>query len=232
MHISFVLVEPKVPENIGAAARAIKTMGFCKLCLVNPCEYTTGKAQWLAHGSQDILRDAAVFTSLKAAVKNSDLVIGTTARYRSSKTEYIDLKQLKPFLESRQDEYKKIALVFGREESGLSNDEMELCDIISTISMAVSFPSLNLSQAVMVYAYMLSETGEPQDSQDETIHDSESLSLIKNKIEILLSGTALSRNKALKGRIMERLALASGKDIKLLHSVTNSLITKYGKEQK
>jgi len=232
VHISFVLVEPKVPENIGAAARAIKTMGFCKLCLVNPCDYITGKAQWLAHGSTDILRNAEVFTSLKAAVKKSDLVIGTTARYRSSKTEYIDLRKLKPFLEYRKDEYKKIALVFGREESGLSNDEMDLCDITSTISMAASFPSLNLSQAVMIYAYMLSEIEEPLDNRDETIRDTESLSLIKDKIEILLSGTTISRNKALKGRIMERLAMASGKDIKLLHSVTNSLINKFGKAQR
>ena len=69
VYISFILVEPKVPENIGAAARAIKTMGFGKLCLVNPCEYKTGKARWLAHGSNDILDDAQVFTSLEAAVE-------------------------------------------------------------------------------------------------------------------------------------------------------------------
>ncbi len=231
MYISFILVEPKVPENIGAAARAIKTMGFGKLCLVNPCEYKTGKARWLAHGSNDILDDAQVFTSLEAAVENNDLVVGTTARYRISKSEYIDLEQLKSFLEARHGKYNKIALVFGREESGLTNEEIALCDITSTISMAVPFPSLNLSQAVMIYAYMLSDKEGPADINNEPIQGPESLRLLKDKIETLLSGTTINSNKVLKGRIMERLSLASAKDIKLLHSITNSLINKYGKEQ-
>ena len=231
MNISFVLVEPKVPENIGASARAIKTMGFSKLCLVKPCEYKTGKARWLAHGSNDILDDAEVFMSLEAAVKNDDLVIGTTARHRSSKMEYLDIRKIKQFLAARRDEYNKIALVFGREESGLSNEDMALCDITSTISMAASSPSLNLSQAVMIYAYMMRDE-ELIETDYEPIQDYESLSILKNKIETLLAGTAISDNKALKGRIMERLALASGKDVKLIHSITNSLINKYGKEKK
>jgi tRNA/rRNA methyltransferase len=231
VNISFVLVEPKVPENIGASARAIKTMGFSKLCLVKPCEYKTGKARWLAHGSNDILDDAEVFMSLEAAVKNDDLVIGTTARHRSSKMEYLDIRKIKQFLAARRDEYNKIALVFGREESGLSNEDMALCDITSTISMAASSPSLNLSQAVMIYAYMMRDE-ELIETDYEPIQDYESLSILKNKIETLLAGTAISDNKALKGRIMERLALASGKDVKLIHSITNSLINKYGKEKK
>lgn len=85
MHISFTLVEPKVPENVGAAARAMKTMGFKRLCLVRPCEYRTGKTRLLAHGSEDIPDNAEVFTSLETAVANNDLDIGTTARQRISK---------------------------------------------------------------------------------------------------------------------------------------------------
>ncbi|MEA1887558.1 MAG: tRNA/rRNA methyltransferase [Bacteroidota bacterium] len=232
MYISFVLVEPKVPENIGAAARAMKTMGFNRLCLVKPCEYLTGKARWLAHGSEDILDNAEVFTSLEAALGNNDLVIGTTARYRISKSEYIDLSRLRSFLEERHEEYNKIALVFGREEYGLSNEEMELCDITSTISMAVSYPSLNLAQAVMIYSYMLSEKTESGSIHNERGPGNENLRLLKDKIESLLSGTTTGKNKALKGRIMERLSLAKGKDIRLIHSITNSLINKYEKGQK
>lgn len=231
MSISFVLVEPKVPENIGSAARAIKTMGFRRLCLVNPCEYRTNKAQWLAHGSKDILDNAEVFSSLEEAVENNDLVIGTTARHRISKREYLDLTLLKTFLEERHHDYKTIALVFGREESGLSNAELELCDITSTISLAVSFPSLNLSQAVMIYAYVLSEKQATVNIHDEQHLEPGDLRLLKDKMEFLLSGTTISSNKVLKGRIMERLSLASGKDIKLLHSIANSLISKYGKER-
>lgn len=97
--------------------------------------------------------------------------------------------------------------------------------------MAVPFPSLNLSQAVMIYAYMLSDKEGPADINNEPIQGPESLRLLKDKIETLLSGTTINSNKVLKGRIMERLSLASAKDIKLLHSITNSLINKYGKEQ-
>lgn len=232
MDISFILVEPKVPENLGAAARAIKTMGFKKLYLVNPCEYKTGKAKWLAHGSANILDDAKVFTNLEEAINTNELAIGTTGRHRTLKNEYIDLKQLTPFLESRGHVYSKIALVFGREESGLSNDELALCDVISTISMASSFPSLNLSQAVMLYAYVLSGIEITKDINEKTTPGSISLRLLKEKIDILLSDTTLSSNKVLKGRIMERLSLASGNDIRLIHSITNSLMSKYGKEQK
>lgn len=229
MHISFILVEPKVPENVGAAARAMKTMGFKRLCLVRPCEYRTGKARLLAHGSEDILDNAEVFTSLETAVANNDLVIGTTARQRISKSEYIDISGLRSFLEERQEEYKKISVVFGREEYGLSNEELELCDITSTIPMASSYPSLNLSQAVMIYSYMLSEKMVSGFVHNDPGPGNESLGLLKNKIEILLSGTTIDKNKALKGRIMERLALAKGKDIRLIHSLTNSLIRKYEK---
>lgn len=232
MDISFILVETKVPENLGSSARAIKTMGFRNLSLVNPCEFNEGKARWVAHGSNDILDNATVFKTLGDALKNFDLVIGTTARHRISKSEYIEIRQLRTFLDARKNVYSKIAIVFGTEESGLTNEQLNLCDITSTIPMAAHFPSLNLSQAVMLYAYTLHENLGNEGTNGEVSQDSMSLGILRDKIEELLEGTDISRNKALKGRIMERLSLVSVTDIKLLHSITNSLKSKYDKAQK
>ena len=232
MDISFILVEPKVPENLGSAARAIKTMGFTNLSLVNPCEFNEGKARWVAHGSNDILDDAKVFNTLPDAVKEYDLVIGTTARHRVTKSEYIEISQLRTFLEARRSEYNKIAIVFGKEESGLTNEQLDLCDVTSTIHMAVNFPSLNLAQAVMLYAFILNKNLNNEEINYVQGNNSRSLGTLKDKMEKLLEGTDISRNKVLKGRIMERLALASVTDIKLLHSITNSLISKYDKARK
>ena len=232
MDLAFILVEPRVPENIGSAARAIKTMGFRKLCLVNPCDYKTGKAQWLAHGSKDILDKAKVFSNLKEAAEGYDLIIGTTTRHRISKSEYIEIGELKSFLEERQNDYSKIALVFGGEESGLSNSQMASCDITSNISMAVNYPLLNLSQAVMIYAYMLSDIDRNGSPGIKKNPEEASLKQLIIKINYLLSDTVIAKNKTLKGRIMERISLASTKDIRLIHSIINSLLKKYNKGQK
>ena len=229
--ITFILVKPKVPENIGASARALKTMGFSKLCLVDPCDHKSVKAYQLAHGSHEILDSAEVHESLQAAVNDHDLVIGTTTRKRISRSEYINISDLKSFLHSREDEHRNIALVFGSEESGLSNSEIELCDLVSTISMAEAYPSLNLSQAVMLYAFTLAEIVNEEKKNISAPDGPGSLKSLKTKIDHLLSDTDIENNKALKGRIMERISLASDKDIRLMHSVLNTLFKKYVKDK-
>jgi tRNA/rRNA methyltransferase len=232
MDISFILIEPKVPENIGAAARAIKTMGFSSLILVNPCNYKEGKARWVAHGSTDILDGAAVYSSFEDALAGFDFIIGTTSKSRISKYEYISIDRLGPFLKNRTEGYKKIALVFGREESGLSNEELRLCDMASTIPMASPFPSLNLSQAVMLYAYSLHELNEDNTATHINKSEPAALAVLKEKADRLIEGTDIEKNKALKGRMLERLARASITDIKLLHSLANALVEKYGEAVK
>ena len=156
MNINFILVEPKVPENIGASARAIKTMGFSSLHLINPCPDKEGRAKWLAHGSADILENAKIYNNLDEALVDSELVVATTARKRGIKKDVINLRELPEFISKRQIAGSTTSIVFGREESGLTNSEIKLCDIASYIPMALSYPSLNLAQAVMIYAFELS----------------------------------------------------------------------------
>ena len=115
MQISFVLVEPAVPENVGASARALKTMGFSSLYLVNPCDHLSGPARWLAHASGEILENARIFNSLEQALDEFDFVIGTTAKRRSVKVDYYPLDQIPSFLNKKQNIIQNLAVVFGRE---------------------------------------------------------------------------------------------------------------------
>ncbi|MCK5368925.1 MAG: hypothetical protein KAQ62_10245, partial [Cyclobacteriaceae bacterium] len=126
MEISFVLVEPAVPENIGAAARALKTMGFSDLRLVNPTDHLADPAKWLAHGSQDILENATIYRDFQDAIKDLDFLIGTTAKKRSVKEDYFNPDEAKKIIEDKSDILSKVGIIFGREESGLKNEELRM----------------------------------------------------------------------------------------------------------
>ncbi len=154
MDIVFILVAPEDPKNVGAAARAIKTMGHGQLYLVNPCDYLSSSARILAHGSNDILESAQVFSSLAEASQSIDFLVATTARHRRLKVRYHDCRELPEILSRKGDLVGSVGIVFGGETSGLCNADLHLCDLVSSIPTAAPYPSLNLAQAVMVYAFL------------------------------------------------------------------------------
>ncbi|NQU88690.1 MAG: tRNA/rRNA methyltransferase [Mariniphaga sp.] len=222
MEIIFILVEPSVPENIGAAARAIKTMGFNKLYLVKPSEHLSDPARWLAHGSNEILEKASLFSSFQESIKECDFVIGTSAKQRIVKNDYHQVSSLPEIINAKGASVKKVAIVFGREDSGLRNEELKLCDLITTIPIKTTFPSLNLAQAVMIYAYELSELIlEKQIVGSEK--NIEGLKQLKQKVIAILLGLGFSKSSAIYPRIIERLMLLEESDIHLLHSVCNKI---------
>lgn len=224
MLISFVLVEPSTPENVGAAARAIKTMGFYELLLVNPCNHLSDPARWLAHGSGEILENAKVFTSLQKAVAGFDLVIGTTAKSRSVKYDYHPLPRLPEIIKSKGNTVQKVAIVFGREESGLRNEELKLCHLVTTVPMKTTFPSLNLAQAVMLYAWELSKI-ESSSHNTATDRNEESFNSVYQKVETLLKEAGFKENSAIYPRFLERISMLNEGDIHLLHSYCNKLLS-------
>ncbi len=150
-NIRIVLVEPQVPGNVGAAARAIKNMGLTRLVLVNPWFHNHPQARYMAHGSVDILDNALVVDELSKAVSDSVLVVGTTQRKRHNV----------PFLKPDEaadrilgsSHIGPVSILFGREDKGLSNKELSSCQLLVTIPSSSAQPSLNLSQAVMVIVY-------------------------------------------------------------------------------
>lgn len=224
MNISFILVEPAVPSNIGASARAIKTMGFTDLFLINPCDYKNNEATWLAHGSNDILDNAIVYNSFINCISQFDYIIGTSAKQRTSKFDYYPIEVVNDVIINKGNTIKNIGIVFGKEESGLTNDEIKQCDIISYIPMAHNYPSLNLSQAVMLYAYQLSKLSSIEPENEETYQDGSIYQALKNNIKKVLDTTPIPKNENLYHRILERIAGAGKEDIHLINSVCNAII--------
>lgn len=226
MNISFTLVEPAVPENIGASARAMNTMGFFDLRLVNPCDHLCENALMLAHGSHAILEEATMYSSLERAIGDLDFVIGSTAKKRSAKQDYYPAQQIPEILEKKGKSINNIGFVFGREESGLTNEEIVLCDLVTTIPMKTTYPSLNLSQAVMIYAYIASGYSSTEFHTPPTPPDPDSYLKLKKRIVEILDKTAIGKNNTRINRIMERVALLGEDDIHLLHSITHEIASK------
>lgn len=224
MQITFVLVEPAVPENIGAAARALKTMGFCNLALVNPCDHLSQPARWLAHASEEVLENASVYHSFEEAISGFDFVIGTTAKRRMVKFEYFTISKLGNFLSAKLKTIQKIAIVFGREESGLRNDELKKCDIVSGIPMKTTYPSLNLAQSVMLYAYELAKLEGETVAKNNTLPDAQSLRFLKEKIYKVLLQTGFREDSNIFFRYFERIQHLTQDDMNLLHSFCNKFL--------
>lgn len=145
----FVLSHPSHPGNIGAAARAIKTMGFERLELVAPKRFPDPQATALASGAEDVLTGAGVHQSLSDALKGATLVAGLSARRRDLSHRQFDAREAARLLTSEE----APVLVFGNEMSGLSNRELELCQMLVTIPANPAYASLNLAAAVQVLAY-------------------------------------------------------------------------------
>lgn len=150
--IRIVLVGTQHPGNIGAAARAIKTMGLSRLVLVAPVKPLDETAYRRCAGAEDVLDQAPVFATLAEAVADCRLVLGCTARSRR-----VQLEQLEPdaaagrLLDLAAED--PVALVFGRERTGLTNEELQLCHASVHIPSDPGFSSLNLAAAVQVLAY-------------------------------------------------------------------------------
>ena len=218
MDFIFILVRPAVPENIGASARALKTMGFNELCLVNPCDFRNMEAKKLAHGSYEILENALVFNSLSEATKDCHFTIGTSAKHRRVKHDYYQITEIADLIKSKENIISKVGIVFGSEEHGLENEELKSCDIVSYIPLKTVYPSLNLAQAVMIYAWELSRINLVSES-DKNGKDEDEFRSLKKKVSNFLKRNQIDRNQVLYNRILERLSLLKEEDIHLLHSI-------------
>ncbi|MCO6524208.1 MAG: tRNA (cytosine(32)/uridine(32)-2'-O)-methyltransferase TrmJ [Candidatus Schmidhempelia sp.] len=167
-HVRIVLVETSHTGNMGSAARAMKTMGMSHLYLVNPIVKPDSQAISLAAGASDIIKNATITTSLEEAVADCRLIIGASARSRSLQW---------PILESRacgekiiDEAYEgHVALVFGRERVGLTNEELQKCHYHVAISANPEYSSLNLAMSVQVLTYEIRMAMLARSSQSEHI---------------------------------------------------------------
>lgn len=151
-NVRIVLVNTTLSANIGAAARAMKTMGLTDLCLVEPKLFPSAEATSLASGASDVLAKARVVATLEEAVADCSLVIGTSARSRTIPWPLMDARQAGEAvrLESAQ---QPVAIVFGREDRGLTNEELQRCNYHVCIPTDEEYGVLNVAAAVQVLAY-------------------------------------------------------------------------------
>jgi tRNA (cytidine32/uridine32-2'-O)-methyltransferase len=151
--IRFVLARTSHPGNIGAAARAIRTMGMRRLVLVAPQAFPHAEASALAAGADEVLDAAVVTTDLSPAIADCRLVLGATARRRGVVLEELDPREAARRVLAAAAVGHEVALLFGNERVGLDNDEIKHCHAAITIPSDATYSSLNLAQAVQVVAY-------------------------------------------------------------------------------
>ena len=154
-NIKIVLVGTTHPGNIGATARAMKTMGISRLRLVLPRTFPSAEATARATGADDVLIASELYDSLEEAVKDCKLVIATSARNRNIEWPIFSPEQAAAKMIEQAQQDVKAALVFGRESSGLSNVELECCNAMLQIPTNPDFSSLNLASAVQIVCYEL-----------------------------------------------------------------------------
>jgi len=151
-NIRIVLVNPSHPGNIGAAARAMKNMGLSRLYLVDPLKFPHPQAVYRASRADDIVRNARVVGSLDDALVGCTQVFGTSARMREMAAEVVDVREMAQMIAQQPGE---TAIVFGREQHGLYNEELRRCQYQVKIPTISDYSSLNLGAAVQVIAYEL-----------------------------------------------------------------------------
>ena len=150
--LRIVLVEPTHPGNIGATARAMKAMGLDRLCLVAPARFPSAEATARAAGADDVLHEARVVDFVDEALTGCGLVLGTTARTRRIEWPVIDVREGARRAVAQAVE-TPVAVLFGRERSGLTNAEIDRCHALIRIPAAARFSSLNVAAAVQIVAY-------------------------------------------------------------------------------
>ena len=176
--LRWVLVETSHPGNVGSAARALKTMGFKDLRLVNPKIRGVAshlEAIALASGAADVLEDSLESNSLTTSIEGCSLVLGLTSRDREFGPPAIDWNAAKSLIESSVQSGGKVALLFGPERTGLDNEHLALCTHRVWLDANPDYPSLNLAQAVMVCAYSLREALTQHDGKRNALSNREEM---------------------------------------------------------
>lgn len=167
-NIRIVLIKTWHSGNIGAAARAMKNMGLTNLVLVDPVDYPSDEATNRAGRAVDVLENARVVDTLSEAIDDCQLVIGTSARNRTIKLPALTAESSATKVVSEQQK-GQVAIVFGRERMGMSNEEIHQCHFQLNIDANPEYPVLNLSQAVQLVSWEIFKAGQntPEPSVEE-----------------------------------------------------------------
>ena len=226
--VRIVLCRPSHPGNIGAAARAMKTMGLSDLRLVAPEKFPAPEAQWMATHAQDVLQGAKIHAGLAEAIADCVAAFALSARPREWSTQVLDARAAAA---QAAQAGGPVAFVFGNEQAGLTNDEMLACQYLVHIPTDADFSSLNLAQAVQVVAYELLMTSSPaiekfRKEKAATVQDLEGLyshleqAAIESKFFDPASGSRLPTRLR---RLFSRVPGLEREEVNILRGLLNAL---------
>jgi tRNA (cytidine32/uridine32-2'-O)-methyltransferase len=228
-HIRIVLVNTTHPGNIGAAARAMKNMGLKDMALVQPKTFPSSEAVARASGANDVLESARVCSTLEEAIADRELVIGASARLRTIPWPQLDPKACASMVVGNP---VKTALLFGREHSGLNNEELERCHYLLHIPCNPEFSSLNVASALQVVAYELfvaAEEDRPEERQMSPLATGEQMESFFGHLEATLWEVRFLHEKKSSPSLMRRLrrifnrARLEQKEIHILRGILNAV---------
>lgn len=168
--IRVVMINTSHPGNIGAAARVMKNMGLTRLYLVNPKLFPNAEATSMASGADDLLARAVVCDSFEQALEGCHLVLGSTARERKIQHDFIDARESAE-LAVKESENHEVALVFGRERTGMTNEEIGLCHKLINIPTNPDYQSLNVASAIQIVSYELKMALDAMDNQAASLKE-------------------------------------------------------------
>jgi TrmH family RNA methyltransferase len=229
--IRIVLCRPSHPGNIGAAARAMKTMGLSDLRLVAPERYPAPEAEWMATNAVDVLRAARIHSTLQESIKDCVAAFALSARPREWSPQVLDVRSAAARALASGG---KVAFVFGNESAGLTNEELFACQFLVHIPANPEFSSLNLAQAVQVVAYELfvaSGAGVPLPREEKaaTVEDIEGLYAHLEQAamasEFLLPG-ANSRLRERWRRLFSRVPRLEREEVNILRGLLKALLAR------
>ncbi len=214
--VRIVMVNTTEPGNIGAAARAMKNMMLSQLYLVSPSNYPSAVATARASGADDVLSNAIVCSSLEDALIGVNLVIGASARQRNIKWRQLDVidtcGEIQSTLVSSDED---VAVVFGTENSGLTNEELDLCSILMTIPGNPKYFSLNVASAIQVFAYQnfVCSIDGKFDNSPKDLANFDDLNSFYKHLEQVLEHIDYFDSKKPKSLLMRRLRRLFGKSV-------------------
>ena len=230
--VRIVMVNTTEPGNIGAAARAMKNMMLSQLYLVSPSNFPSSVATARASGADDILSNARVCSNLEEALNGVKLVVGASARQRNIKWRQLDVidtcSQIQSSLVSSDED---VAVVFGTENSGLTNEELDLCSILMTIPGNPKYFSLNVASAIQVFAYQnfISTIDGKFDNTPKDIASFEDLNSFYKHLEQVLEHINYFDSKKPKSLLMRRMRRLFGRsepekdEIAILRGILNKI---------
>ena len=153
--VQIVLVETSHPGNIGSVARAMKNMGLSNLCLINPKKFPHQEATALAGNATDVLDNAKIFTSIQEAVRHSKVIYATSARDRTIEWPTLSARDAASEMQELIDNEIEVSILFGREDRGLTNEELQLANKHLIIPAHPDYPVLNIAMSTQVICYEL-----------------------------------------------------------------------------